>query len=105
VKNSNANENKQLISPSIAENAVCAANFAPFLHFFENHFQFQLLRNCLALLFVGPSFSGGRTLGGRHHGVRRCAATALSLSSNRRGAMILAHVPLSVVCQQAEQDV
>jgi hypothetical protein len=31
---SNANENKQLISPSIAENAVCAANFAPFLHFF-----------------------------------------------------------------------
>ena len=34
VKHSNANENKQLISPSIAENAVCAANFAPFLHFF-----------------------------------------------------------------------
>jgi hypothetical protein len=28
------------ISPSIAENAVYAANFAPFLHFFENHFQF-----------------------------------------------------------------
>src|SRR6266849_4388811 len=29
VKNSNANENKQLISPSITENAVYAANFAP----------------------------------------------------------------------------
>jgi hypothetical protein len=47
VKNSNANENKQLISPSIAENAVCAANFAPFLHFFESHFQFQLLPQLL----------------------------------------------------------
>ena len=34
VKNSNANENKQLISPRIAENAVCAANSAPFLHSF-----------------------------------------------------------------------
>jgi hypothetical protein len=34
VENSNANQNKQLISPSLAENAVCAANFAPFLHFF-----------------------------------------------------------------------
>jgi len=34
VQNSNANENKQLISPSIAQNAICAANFAPFLHFF-----------------------------------------------------------------------
>ena len=32
VKNSNANENKQLISPSIAQNDVYAANFAPFLH-------------------------------------------------------------------------
>jgi hypothetical protein len=44
VTNSNANENKQLISPIIAENAVCGANFAPFLHFFENHFQYLLLR-------------------------------------------------------------
>jgi len=32
VENSNANENKQLTLPIIAENAVYAANFAPFLH-------------------------------------------------------------------------
>jgi hypothetical protein len=41
--NSNAYENKQLIFlslPSITENAVGAANFVPFLHWFENHFQF-----------------------------------------------------------------
>jgi hypothetical protein len=31
VNNSNANKNKQLIPPSIAENAACAANGAPFL--------------------------------------------------------------------------
>jgi hypothetical protein len=43
AKNSNANESKHLISisPSLAGNAVCAANFAPFLHFFENHFNFN----------------------------------------------------------------
>jgi len=29
VENSNANENKQLTSPIIAQNAVYAANFAP----------------------------------------------------------------------------
>jgi hypothetical protein len=41
VKNSNANENKQLIAPSIAENAVCAANFAPFLRFLKIIFNFS----------------------------------------------------------------
>jgi hypothetical protein len=34
VENSNANENKQLTSPIIAENAAHAANFAPFRHSF-----------------------------------------------------------------------
>ena len=34
VENSNANENKQLTLPIIAENAIYPANFAPFLHFF-----------------------------------------------------------------------
>ena len=38
VKNSNTNENKQRISPSIAEKAVCTANFAPFLDFFGKSF-------------------------------------------------------------------
>jgi hypothetical protein len=50
VKNSSANENKQLMSPSIAQNAVYAANFAPFLHFFENHFQLQASLQLLFLL-------------------------------------------------------
>jgi len=34
VENSNANENKQLTSPIIAQNTVYAANFAPLLHLF-----------------------------------------------------------------------
>jgi hypothetical protein len=34
VEYSNANGNKELTSPIIAQNAVYAANFAPFLHSF-----------------------------------------------------------------------
>jgi hypothetical protein len=34
VENSNANENKQLTLPIIAQNAVYAADFAPLLHSF-----------------------------------------------------------------------
>jgi hypothetical protein len=41
---------KQLISPGMTENAVCAANFAPFLHFLEK--SFSILGNPLALLVV-----------------------------------------------------
>ena len=61
VKNSSANEKKELISPSIAENAVCAANFAPFLHFFENHFNFNFnffatpWLSCLGTLSIAVS--------------------------------------------------
>jgi len=53
--------NKELISPSIAEDAVCAANFAPFLHFFENHFNFNFnffaspWLSCLGTLSIAVS--------------------------------------------------